>query len=471
MALLLQVLFLNFIIACENIGVLALATNGLSPNKATKARRIGIGTSLAFKLILIAVAGFLFVIPWLHIRIVGGILLLYTTFNILLQHSQESGGKTKSKSGEKDSFTEAVLSITAAVISMSLDDAIAISGIISTNGSTLDFQKTLIVLIGLLFGAFILWVFSGTLTTLIERFSILNYLFAGYLAYMAIKMIFEDDTLKLFFDRINFTFTVSGAVLCGILIAFYGLFVNGIFPGSTTKESNTNLPFYCIMVVYSLITIGTISYLNTIPIVEGHRLSAELVYGFMPNGANAIYTIATSSNGIVICAAIFEGTAVNGRGEKTYISTLLSSAKGMIVFILLTLFINTIGLSFSFNVGTIRPLQYLALFLIQVLLLLSYTAAFNLMYVFIKRKALLIISCLLYTMLESGIAAAVASNDRFLIIAYFFPSYHFAALLGLSANTYSISTAILIPVLYIGLFTYIGYCGDQSRNRMSVSAK
>jgi len=104
-------------------------------------------------------------------------------------------------------------------------------------------------------------------------------------------------------------------------------------------------------------------------------------------------------------------------------------------------------------------------------IMLSYTAAFNLMYVFIKRKALLIISCLLYTMLESGIAAAVASNDRFLIIAYFFPSYHFAALLGLSANTYSISTAILIPVLYIGLFTYIGYCGDQSRNRMSVSAK
>ncbi|WP_312501251.1 TerC family protein [Lacrimispora sp.] len=256
MALLLQVIFLNFMIACENIGVLALATNGMSPNKATKARRIGISTSLAFKLILIAVAGFLFVMPWLHIRIVGGILLLYTTFNILLQHSQESGGKTKSKSG-----------------------------------------------------------------------------------------------------------------------------------------------------------------------------------------------------------------------EKTYISTLLSSAKGMIVFILLTLFINTIGLSFSFNVGTIRPLQYLALFLIQVLLLLSYTAAFNLMYVFIKRKALLIISCLLYTMLESGIAAAVASNDRFLIIAYFFPSYHFAALLGLSANTYSISTAILIPVLYIGLFTYIGYCGDQSRNRMSVSAK
>ena len=110
---------------------------------------------------------------------------------------------------------------------MSLDDAIAISSIISIDGSTLDSQKVVIALVGLFFSALVLLLFSDTMTKLIERFPILNNLCAGYLAYMAIKMIFEDDTIKLFFERFNFTFAIPGAALCGILMAFYGLFSSG----------------------------------------------------------------------------------------------------------------------------------------------------------------------------------------------------------------------------------------------------
>lgn len=75
--LILQVLFLNLIISFENVGIFALATAGMPANTATKVHRIGIAISLACTLILVAVTGVLFTIPWLHIRIVGGVLLLY----------------------------------------------------------------------------------------------------------------------------------------------------------------------------------------------------------------------------------------------------------------------------------------------------------------------------------------------------------------------------------------------------------
>ena len=57
---------------------------------------------------------------------------------------------------------------------MSLDDAIAISSIISIDGSTLDSQKVVIALVGLFFSALVLLLFSDTMTKLIERFPILK---------------------------------------------------------------------------------------------------------------------------------------------------------------------------------------------------------------------------------------------------------------------------------------------------------
>lgn len=56
MNLIMQVLLINLVISCENVGVFALATNGLPPSAAKKVHRIGVGLSLVFKIIFIAIA-------------------------------------------------------------------------------------------------------------------------------------------------------------------------------------------------------------------------------------------------------------------------------------------------------------------------------------------------------------------------------------------------------------------------------
>ena len=463
MNFIIQVLLINLVISCENVGVFALATNGLLPGMAKKVHRIGVGLSLVFKLTFIAIAGALFAIPWLHIRIVGGALLLYITFNMLLNSKQTFDRKLQSENKEKDSFFEAVISISVAVISMSLDDAIAISSIISMDGNVLDLKRMVIALAGLFFGAFILLLFSDTMTELIEEFPILNNLCAGYLTYMAIRMIFEDDTIKLFFERIHFTFTIPGAVLCGVLMAFYGLFANGILPGGDTKMRNTNLPIYCIIVVYALATIGAISYLDTAPLIEGHKLNVQSVYGFIPNGSNAVYTIASSAELITICAAVLAGTTAKNGGKESYLSMLFSNTKGLLTYVLLGLFVNTVGLSFIFGFGKISLPDYFIMFAAQTLLLLSYTAAFTMISTFMKGKSMIIVLGLLYILMEPIEAAVFIHSDRFPAVAYFFPSYHLAAISGRVASPYSIPMTMLISILYIALFTYIGYSHYQSR--------
>lgn len=467
--LILQVLFLNLIISFENVGIFALATAGMPANTATKVHRIGIAISLACTLILVAVTGVLFAIPWLHIRIVGGVLLLYITFNMLLQHRQTSDRKSKSNGKEKDSFFEAIISISVAIISMSLDHSIAMSSIISIGGHALDIQRVMIVLGGLFFGALILLLFSGSMIKSIERFTILNYLCAGYFAYIAIRMISEDETIKLFFECINFTFTIPGAALCGILIAFYGLFDSGIVPGGDTKKRSTNLPIYCVIVVYALATIGAMSYLDTNPIIEGISVSVKSVYGFIPSGINAIYTIGSSSELITICAAILVGATARDDSKKSYISSLLSNVKGTVTYILLGLFVNSVGLTFIFGLGELDLLKYLTVFLMQTLLLLSYTAAFTMISTFIKGKAMIVVLGLLYIMLEPIEAAAFIYSDRFPAVAYFFPSYHFAAIVGHITSPYSVPMTMLISVLYISLFAYIGYCRYQSQHGCSIT--
>ena len=464
MDLIIRILLINLIISCENAGVFALATNGLQPETAKKVHRIGVILSLVFKLIFIVVASVLFAIPWLHIRIVGGALLLCITFNMLFRSKQTGEQRSDRQNEGEDNFFEAVISTSVAVISMSLDDAIAISGVISGDSSQMDLYRMMVALIGLCAGALILLMFSETITKLMVRFPVLNNLCAGCLTYMAIKMMFEDNTIRLFFEHINFTFAVPAAVLCGVLMTFYGMFASDILPGGDARMRKTNLPLCCIIVVYALATVGAISYLDTKPLIEGHRMNVQMVYGFIPSGANAIYTIASSAELITICSAILAGGTARKCGEKSYLPMLLSNTKGMLVYVFLGLFINTAGLSYMYGFGKINPPDYTMMLLVQILLLLSYTAAFTMISTFVKGKSMIIVLGLLFVLLEPVEAAVFICSARFPAVAYFFPSYHLAAVSGHMKSPYSAPAIMFISILYITLFSYIGYCRYQKHN-------
>jgi YjbE family integral membrane protein len=453
---LLQIILINLVVSCDNVGVIALSTCKLPHDKAVKARRMGIGLSVALKVLFIIVVGFLLSVSWLHIRIIGGVLLIYVTFNMLKQNSRDSLNQEKKTGCTEDSFLLAIISIVAADVSMSLDNVVAVLGVVTSDGQGVGLHEFILVFLGLLLCVPVLLFFSETVSYLMEKYKVLSCFCAGYLIYTAVKMIFEDEIIKLFFEEIHFSFALPAAILCGVLMGIYGILSEVGILEERQERRYVLLPVYCVIVIYSLVTVGVISYLSTDPFMDGFMLNVELAYGFLPTGVNAVYTIGTSSSLLTISAVILSAIVAKECKKKSYRAMFFANIKGMAIFVLLELTVCTAGLAFTFGPGSMNPGRYLGLILIQLLLLLTYSATFCMLSVYITGRTMLITVGMLYVFLESSGAALFAEHGNWGFIAEFFPSYHIATISGHMSESGSLLYVCIMALLYIVLVTVIG---------------
>ncbi|MCL2415378.1 MAG: hypothetical protein FWD01_01070 [Defluviitaleaceae bacterium] len=211
MTTLLHIILINLIVSFDNVGVIALASRGLEPKKANLARQLGIWLSLALKFIFIIFVRFLFGIEWLHIRLIGGIMLIYVVYDMMGALKQDEKGNKSPKS-----FGYVIFSIIAADISMSLDNVIALLSIVSGENDEIGIYGLVLVCIGLAVSVPILLWFSETFIKIIENSALVRYLCAGYLSYIAMGMIFDDELAERFLLFINFPYPALLATLIGL---------------------------------------------------------------------------------------------------------------------------------------------------------------------------------------------------------------------------------------------------------------
>jgi len=209
MFIFLQILLINLIVSFDNIGVIAMASRGLDRKQANLARKLGIWLSLILKFAFVILVGFLFELQWLHIRLIGGIMLIYVIYGML----GEGAGKSM-PAGKR--FSRVILSIVAADISMSLDNVIAVLSIASGDSDNITMRGLLLVFLGLAVSAPILLWCSEAFMRWFERIKQLRYLCAGYLAYIAARMIFEDNLIEGFLEFVGFPYPTLLAALLGM---------------------------------------------------------------------------------------------------------------------------------------------------------------------------------------------------------------------------------------------------------------
>jgi len=214
MSTLLQVILINLIVSFDNIGVIALAARNLPPKRANAARLIGIWLSLALKLVFIFLVGWLFTLTWLHIRLIGGAMLVYVIVSMLRDTSSEK------KIRQGGNFIKAIITIIVADISMSLDNVIAVISIVADEAGNITPQGLSMAFLGFAISVPILLIASEYIINLINRYAILFALCAGYLAYIAANMIFEDQLLESLFHLVQFPFATHLAVAIGIVVVY-----------------------------------------------------------------------------------------------------------------------------------------------------------------------------------------------------------------------------------------------------------
>jgi len=454
MQIFLQIVLINLIVSFDNIGVIALATKNLSADKAKLATRIGIVLSVLLKIVFIYLAGYLLSVEWLHIRIIGGLLLLYIVFTMLKQHVKDDfDSRSLSEEISNNNLFQTIISIIAADVSMSLDNVLAILGVVASSRSVLTINDYYMILASLIVCIPILLWGSKFIAKIMKKFRILTYVCAGYLIYISIVMIFEDEMLQVFFKQINFHFTIPFAILCGILIVIYGILNKHSKPIGV-------FPIYCFVTLYALMTVAIISYLSIHPTIDGITLNLKTILGFYPSGWNAIYTIGSAED-LFIISALFISRCVIGSYQEPK-KLFFQNMKYMGICIILYLIICTVGLTITFGIESINILEYLLLLLSQTALILVYSALFSLLSIKIKHHRMLIIIGFLFIFLDSIILSLVIHFKLKLLILL--PNYLLAALSNNHINLITSFYILFLAITYILIIYYFGFRKKKTNN-------
>lgn len=201
---LLQIVFIDLILAGDNAIVIGLAARNLPQNVQKKAILYGTGGAVLIRIFATIIVLWLLQIPWL--LLVAGLLLVGIAYKLLADQGADEHSDIKAGS----SLWSAVRTIIIADAAMGIDNVIAVAGAAE--------QNLILVILGLLISVPIIVWGSTLFIKLIDRFPWVMYIGAAVLAYTASNMITEEQRFETFFIshpvlRILFIILVIGGVL------------------------------------------------------------------------------------------------------------------------------------------------------------------------------------------------------------------------------------------------------------------
>ncbi|WP_307586270.1 TerC family protein [Paenibacillus wynnii] len=201
---LLNIVFLDLILAGDNAIVIGLAARNLQADMQKKAVLLGTAGAVVLRIIATILVVWLLKIPWL--LLLGGLLLIVIAYKLLTDNSSHNDIRSEG------SLWTAVRTIIVADAAMGLDNVIAVAGAAKHNIS--------LVILGLLISVPIVVWGSTLFIKLINKYPWIIYIGSAVLGYTASSMIAEESGIKFFF-RVHpvLHYLFIGMVIAAILAA------------------------------------------------------------------------------------------------------------------------------------------------------------------------------------------------------------------------------------------------------------
>ena len=176
----------DLVLSGDNALVIGMAAAGLSPELRKKAILFGMIIAAVLRIVFAVIATKLLSVPGL--LFVGGLLLLWVCWSLysdIRAHSEEGALEDTENGGDqgkpKRTMKQALIAITIADVSMSLDNVLAVAAIADGD------QTKLVVGLGL---AILLMAFAATLIMkLLARYPMISWLGLIVLLYVAFEML------------------------------------------------------------------------------------------------------------------------------------------------------------------------------------------------------------------------------------------------------------------------------------------
>lgn len=178
------IVFIDLVLAGDNAIVIALAARNLPKEQQKKAVIWGTVGAITIRILATLLVVRLLDLPWLHL--IGGLLLIWIAFKLLVQEEQHDGVKAG------NTLWQSIQTIIIADAAMGLDNVIAVAG--AAQG------HMLLVIIGLLISIPVVVWGSTLFIKVVNRFNWVIYIGGAVLAFTAAKMIASEKKFATFFE-------------------------------------------------------------------------------------------------------------------------------------------------------------------------------------------------------------------------------------------------------------------------------
>ncbi|MFQ3354842.1 MAG: YjbE family integral membrane protein [Paracoccaceae bacterium] len=183
-----QIIFADIILSGDNAIIIGMSAASLSPELRKKAIIFGMAIAAGLRIFFAAIASYLLAIP--GIIFFGGCLLLFVCWRFFIEISPlktASEQKTLDQIGytgsSKKQLISALITITIADVSMSIDNVLAVASIAREN--------TLLLIFGLVLAIAFMSLFATIIVRMLTRYSWLKYLGFFFLCYLSLKMLYD----------------------------------------------------------------------------------------------------------------------------------------------------------------------------------------------------------------------------------------------------------------------------------------
>lgn len=200
---LLNIIFLDLILAGDNAIVIGLAARNLSADTQKKAIVLGTAGAVILRIFATLLVVWLLKIPWLLMA--GGLLLILIAYKLLTDENNQSNIKAGG------SLWSAVGTIIIADAAMGLDNVIAVAGAAN--------HKISLVVIGLLISVPIVVWGSTLFIKLINKYPWIIYIGSAVLGFTASSMITDEQQIEPFFDQYPLLRYLFIAVIIAAILA------------------------------------------------------------------------------------------------------------------------------------------------------------------------------------------------------------------------------------------------------------
>ncbi len=189
LAKLVQIIVGDLTMAGDNIVIMGSLASGLPERDRRKVLLFGVGMALAFLITFAVIATQLLKVTGLVFA--GGLLLLWVAWNMARElrpkrpaviHDDPDTAVVEGPPASK-TLLRAAIQITAADLSMSLDNVLLVASIARENPALL--------FIGLTFSVLFMGLAANYVARLIQRYHWINYVGLGVILYVALSMIYE----------------------------------------------------------------------------------------------------------------------------------------------------------------------------------------------------------------------------------------------------------------------------------------